>query len=144
MSPYGNGGSVVETNLRGWRPRLWVIVGREGKGSGVGPLTVEMPGGAGRALAVFGFQEEARMHLLLEAPKGRWRIAETSPEGLTSLLSGAPSGVERVVLDPMGEIRDPEANRPLSMSRESFLGGFLGHLLALGPEAFEVGSTRNG
>lgn len=124
--------------------RLWLIVGKEERGSSIRPLTVELSSGAGRALAVFGFEEEARMHLLLEAPKGRWRVEETRPEGLTSVLLGACSDVECVVLDPVGELRNREANRPPSMSRGSFLEGFLGHLLALGPEAGAVGSTRNG
>ncbi len=74
----------------------------------------------------------------------RWRVAKTRPEGLIALLSGARFGVERVILDPVvGGIRDREVNGSLSMSRERFLEGFLGHLLALEPES-AAGSTRDG
>lgn len=120
--------------------RLWLIVGEDREGSGARPLTVEIPGAGGRALAVFSFEEEAQMHLLLSAPKGFWRVEETRPEELTSLFSGASSGAKRVVLDPVGEIWARGANCLLSMSRESFLG----HLLALGSEVAAGSTTRNG
>lgn len=140
IAPRGEGGSIVETDFRSHRPRLWLIVGREGEKSRVGPLTLELSGGTGRALAVFSFEEEARMHLLLVAPIGRWHVEETRPEELASLLlSGPCSGAERVVLDLLGETWAREANCLLSTSRESFLL----RLLALGPEAVS-GSTSNG
>lgn len=122
------------------RPRLWMIVGGERKGGGARPLTVDMPGGMGRALAVFSFEEEARIYLQLGAPKGRWRVQETRPEELASLLlSETCPGARRVVLDPMGDILAREANRLLSTRRESFLG----RLLAPSPEG-AAGSTGRG
>lgn len=129
----------MQTNRRERRARLWLIVGREEEGSEPRPLAVDVPGG-GRAFAVFSFEEEARMYLQLGAPKGRWRVQETRPEELASLLlSETRPGVRRVALDPMGEILAREANRLLSTSRESFLG----RLLAPGPEG-AAGSTGRG
>jgi len=133
-------GKIVQTNRRERRARLWLIVGREEEGGEPRPLAVDVPGGVGRALAVFSFEEEARMYLRLGAPKGRWRVQETRPEELASLLlSETRPGVRRVALDPMGEILAREANRLLSTSRESFLS----RLLAPGPEG-AAGSTGRG
>lgn len=122
------------------RTLFWLIVDEEEPG--VRPLSVYLPGKGEGALAAFSFEEETRMYLLLRAPKGRWRLKETRPEELASLLlSGACSGTERVALDPIGESWAREANYYLlSMSRESFLD----HLLAIEPPQSTLGSSVAG
>lgn len=103
------------------------------QGSGVEPLTIEIPGGIGRALAVFSFEEEAKIHLLFlrgpeVTPEGCWHVKETSLQELISLLlwGASCSDTERVVLDPIGELWAREGNCLLSMSR----GRFIDHLFA--------------
>ena len=67
------------------------------------PLTLDADGDGG-FLPVFSFEEEAQtfLELLGEEGKGtRWRIRETSPGELISVLLALCAQVKRVALDPL-------------------------------------------
>ncbi len=101
---------------------FWVIMGRDEAGGQPKPLTVDVPR-KGRALAAFSFEEEARLHLWLGAPTGRWAVEEAAPEELVRMLSGPLCSVGWVALDPMAEAADSRVAVGLvSMNREDFLG----------------------
>ena len=115
---------MVPTSQKDRGRHFWLIVGGESEGSGAKLLTVYVPS-RGSALAVFSFQEEAQLHLLLSGLSGRWRVKQTCVEELFVLLWAACSGAKWVVLDPVGEIHAREVNCLLSMSGESFLSYLL-------------------
>ncbi len=101
---------------------FWLIVSTDVEGGEPEPLNADVPG-RGRALAVFSFEEEARMYLWLRAPRGRWRVEEVAVEKLASmLLSGARSRVGWIALDPIPEPSYSLAVSLGAMSREGFLG----------------------
>ena len=76
-----------------------------------------------RALAVFSFEEEARLFLRLG---GRgWRVRAAGGGQLVSMLSGPGVGVELVALDPLPQGEAAEVNRLLCVKRERFVGFLL-------------------
>ena len=80
---------------------LWLIARDEG--GRWEPLLVDDGGGrGGKALAVFGHEQEAEMYLGFWAPGDGWRAREVGAGELASLLRG-PSwpGARRVALDPL-------------------------------------------
>ncbi len=81
-----------------------------------------------KALAVFSFEEEARMFLdfRLAASKDGWRVRRTSVGELVSVLYGPCSDTKKVVLDPVPELGREELVDLLSMHRNDFLGFLLG------------------
>ena len=56
--------------------------------------------GDGATLAVFSGEREAKMLLFLGVCKDGWKVRQTSPGELFSMLDGARVSVKRVALDP--------------------------------------------
>jgi hypothetical protein len=84
--------------------------------------------GDGKALAMFGFQEEAQMvlDLLPAASREGWRVRQTSVGELVSVLYGPCSDTKKVALDPVPEVGRKGLVGPLSMHRNEFLRFLLG------------------
>ena len=67
------------------------------------PLTLD-PDGDGGFLPVFSFEEEAQAFLQLLGEEGKelgWRIRETTPGELISVLLALCAQVKRIALDPL-------------------------------------------
>lgn len=99
---------------------LWVLT-RDGDADLV---TLRDRKGA-EALPVFGFEDEARMYVLLLGRGAEWGIRETTAGELAPLLRGPYSGVERIALDPVPTGVD--CSGPLDVAwpnREDFLHAF--------------------
>jgi hypothetical protein len=94
-------------------------------------LAVSVPG-IGEALAVFSFEEEAELYLILsdatenDARDGL-RTCPVSSDALLALLRGPGSHLEWVVLDPMPERNAGFLLRLASLCRGDFLGFLSGH-----------------
>ena len=77
------------------------------------------------ALPVFSGEGEAEMFVWLAgAFEDGWRVRETSPGELVSILYGPCAGVGRVALDPSPEMT-AETIRLVSLSREKFVSWIL-------------------
>lgn len=83
-------------------------------------FTVVSEGGT-TVLPVFSFEEEARLFLCCEAPADGWRVRETSPGELTSVLYGPCPDVKTVALDPLPEFLGEGMMNLVSLERSSFL-----------------------
>lgn len=81
--------------------------------------TVDLDGW-GKALAVFGFEEEAGMFSLW-ASGGEWRPKKTTAEALAGMLSGQYVSVEFVALDPLPELVSRGMAGLVSLRREHFV-----------------------
>jgi hypothetical protein len=84
----------------GRRP-LWILTSY--KHNQMNPLTLD-PNGDGGFLPVFSFQEEAQAFLKLlgeEEKELGWRIRETTPGELISVLLALCAQVKRIALDPL-------------------------------------------
>jgi hypothetical protein len=104
---------------------FWLITKRATSRMDV--LTIRL-GGTGEALAVFSFEEEAKMFLDLrrcESEEG-WRVRRTSVGELVSVLYGPCSDAKKVVLDPMPAVAGKEPVGLLDMHRNDFLRFLLG------------------
>jgi hypothetical protein len=119
------------TKARRWH---WLVV--KDRISGMEVLSVDLGSGE-EALAVFGFEEEARMFLdLRPAASGEgWRARRTSTGELASVLYGPCSGARRVALDPLpGVLEGGESIGLLAIERN----GFLRMLLGEGPSSLRL------
>ena len=104
--------------------RYWVIA-KDGFGQ-PDLLTVDLDG-AGQALPVFSFEEEAEMFLWLQTTEdGREEVRETTPGQLVSILYGPCADVGRVMLDPLPEIGARMQNSLLGMDRNDFVESVMG------------------
>jgi hypothetical protein len=104
--------------------RYWVIA-KDGFGQ-PDLLTVDLDG-AGQALPVFSFEEEAEMFLWLQTTEdGREEVRETTPGQLVSILYGPCADVGRVMLDPLPEIGARMQNSLLGMDRNDFAESVMG------------------
>ncbi len=93
--PEANG----QSSVRRGRSEAWWMISREGAG-GVEPLTLGYPGR--RALALFGFAEEAELYLRLAGIESDgWEVRESGPGEVASMLFGPCAGVKLVALDPL-------------------------------------------
>ena len=81
-------------------------------------LTIDA--GGEKALPVFSFEEEAEAFLILGVLGTHWRIRETTPGELVSVLYGPCAGVGRVALDPLPELGGEAMVGLVSLSRERF------------------------
>ena len=81
-------------------------------------------GDGSRALAVFSFEEEARLVLRLGGRCGS-RVRAAGVGQLVSILSGPGVGVELVALDPLPRREVEAANTLLCVDRERFVGFLL-------------------
>jgi hypothetical protein len=91
-------------------------------------LTIHL-GGDGEGLAVFGFEEEAKMflHFRRAALGEGWGVRQTSAGELVSVLYGPCSNARKVVLDPLpGVVGGEELIGFLSVQRNAFLRKLLG------------------
>ena len=103
--------------------RYWVIA-KDGFGQ-PDLLTVDLDG-AGQALPVFSFEEEAEMFLWLQATEDGREVRETTPGQLVSILYGPCADVGRVMLDPLPEIGARLQNSLLGMDRNDFVASVMG------------------
>lgn len=112
-------GMLEDTRGSGAASRpYWLIVNQEGTAMEV--LTVDLLA-RGEALAVFSFEEEARMYLRLRIAEPGWRVRQTSAGELVSVLCGPCADATRVALDPVPEPGAVGLVNLLSMDREGFL-----------------------
>ena len=98
------------------------MISREGAGR-VEPLTLGHPGG--QALALFGFAEEAALYLRLAVLEG-WRVRESGPGEVASVLLDPCAGAKRVALDPLPETAADGALDLVSLDKKRFLALLLG------------------
>ena len=106
------------------RGPLWILEGDHNDWPEVFTLDPNSDGGF---LPVFSFREEAEafLHLVVEADGGRrasgdWRIRETAPGELVSVLLGPCASARRVTLDPP-PIFKVEMLSLVSMDRKRFV-----------------------
>jgi hypothetical protein len=106
--------------------RYWVIAKDVKDGFGqLALLTVDLDG-AGEALPVFSFEEEAEMFLWLQTTEDGREVRETTPGQLVSILYGPCADVGRVMLDPLPEIRARMQISLLGMERNDFVESVMG------------------
>ena len=103
--------------------RYWVIA-KDGFGQ-LEVLTVDLDG-AGEALPVFSFEEEAEMFLWLQTTDDGHEVRETTPGQLVSILYGPCAHVGRVMLDPLPEIGARVQISLLGMDRNDFVESVMG------------------
>jgi hypothetical protein len=102
----------------------WVIA-KDGFGQ-LDLLTVDLDG-AGEALPVFSFEEEAEMFLWLQTTEDGREVRETTPGQLVvSILYGPCAHVGRVILDPLPEIGVRMQISLLGMDRNDFVESVMG------------------
>jgi hypothetical protein len=100
---------------------FWLIV--KYRTGGIEPLRIKLASGE-EALPVFGFEDEARMFFELGTSDG-WRVRETAPGELISILFGPCAGVRRVALDPLPGPDAATLADLVSMGREAFMESLL-------------------
>ena len=96
--------------------------------SGLDVLTIRLGGGA-EALAVFTFEEQARVFLdsRFGASGEGWEARQTWPGELASVLCGPCSAAKEVALDPLPEAVEKGKSAGLrTVDRDDFLGLLLG------------------
>jgi hypothetical protein len=109
--------------------------------SGMDVLTIDL-GASAEALAAFTFEEEARGFLdsRFGASGEGWKVRQTWPGELASILYGPCSAAKKVALDPLPEAVDEEKSRGLqTMDRNDFLRKLLGE----GPQSIRLVSSRS-
>lgn len=133
------------------RGPLWILEGDQNDWPEVFTLDPNSDGGF---LPVFSFREEAEafLHLVVVADEGRkaredWRIRETAPGELVSVLLGPCASVRRVTLDPP-PVFEVEMLSLVSMDRKRFARYLMGRYLSvresLGEKEIElVGHFQN-
>jgi hypothetical protein len=109
--------------------RYWVIA-KDAKNAkdGFGQpdlLRVDLDG-AGEALPIFSFEEEAEMFLWLQTTEDGHEVRETTPGQLVSILYGPCADVGRVMLDPLPEIGARMQINLLGMDRNDFVESVMG------------------
>ncbi len=103
--------------------RYWVIA-KDGLGQ-PDLLTVDLDG-AGEALPVFSFEEEAEMFLWLQRTEDGQKVRKITPGQLVSILYGPCADVGRVMLDPLPEIGASMQISLLGMDRHDFVESVMG------------------
>jgi len=106
--------------------RYWVIAKDSKDGFGQPDLLTVDPDGAGEALPVFSFEEEAGMFLWLQRRENGREVRETTPGQLVSILYGPCADVGRVILDPLPEIGARMQIGLLGMDRRDFVESVMG------------------
>jgi hypothetical protein len=116
-------GSETErgADRRALTQRYWVIANdAKDRFSQPDLLTVDLDG-AGEALPVFSFEEEAEMFLWLQTTEDGREVRETTPGQLVSILYGPCADVGKVMLDPLPEIGARMQISLLGMHRNDFV-----------------------
>ena len=80
--------------------------------------------GNGATLAVFSGEREAKMFLFLGVCKNGWKVRQTSPGELFSMLDGARASVKKVALDPSPEMVAENLLGLVSVGKDRFLERF--------------------
>ncbi len=116
------------------RGPLWILEGDQNDWPEVFTLDPNSDGGF---LPVFSFREEAEafLHLVVVADGGRrargdWRIRETAPGELVSVLLGPCASARRVTLDPPPVFK-VEMLSLVSMERKRFARYLMGRYLSV-------------
>src|ERR671912_813770 len=106
--------------------RYWVIAKDAKDGFGqLELLTLDLDG-AGEALPVFSFEEEAEMFHWLQTTEDGWKVREITPGQLVSILYGPCADVGRVMLDPLPEIGALMQISLVGMDRGDFVESVMG------------------
>jgi hypothetical protein len=106
--------------------RYWVIAKDAKDGFGQPDLLTVDLDGAGQALPVFSFEEEAEMFLWLQTTGEAREVRETTSGQLVSILYGPCADVGRVMLDPLPEIGLSMQISLLGMDRNDFVESVMG------------------
>ncbi|MDQ3604054.1 MAG: hypothetical protein M3385_09390, partial [Actinomycetota bacterium] len=106
--------------------RYWVIAKNAKNGFGQPDLLTVDLDGAGEALPVFSFEEEAEMFLWLQTTEDGREVRETTPGQLVSILDGPCADVGRVMLDPLPEIGASMQISLLGIDRNDFVESVMG------------------
>jgi hypothetical protein len=106
--------------------QYWVIAKDAKDGFGQPDLLTVDLDGAGEALPVFSFEEEAEMFLWLQTTEDGREVRETTPGQLVSILYGPCADVGRVMLDPLPEIGARMQISLLGMDRNDFVESVMG------------------
>lgn len=113
------GASEGRRRAGGFAGSSWWLVAKNGGGL-LEPLIVG--GGERRALAVFGFEEEATVFLRLGGLEGDgWRVRQSGAGELVSLLHGPCADAGSVALDPLPQMAVDGTLGLVSVGREDFL-----------------------
>jgi hypothetical protein len=109
--------------------RYWVIA-KDAKNAkdGFGQpdlLRVDLDG-AGEALPIFSFEEEAEMFIWLQTTEDGREVRGITPGQLVSILYGPCADVGRVMLDPLPEIGARMQISLLGMDRHDFVESVMG------------------
>ena len=126
----GEGAETARGAARRSRTQRYWVIAKVAKDApdGLGHpdlLTVDLDG-AGQALPVFSFEEEAEMFLWLQTTEDGREVREVTPGQLVSILYGPCADVGRVMLDPLPEIRARMQNSLLGMDRHDFVESVMG------------------
>lgn len=125
---------MEERETPGARPTSYWLIAKRGV---VWTEVLTMRVGGEKALAVFGFEEEAGLFLLFEDAGPGWRVRKTAAEEVVHVLFGPRAGARRVVLDPLPAALGDEANLLASLGREEFA-----RVLGVGRGAGSAGPPR--
>ena len=106
--------------------RYWVIAKDAKDGFGKPDLLTVDLDGAGEALPIFSFEEEAEMFLWLQTTEDGREVMETTPGQLVSILYGPCADVGRVMLDPLPEIGARVQISLLGLDRNVFVESVMG------------------
>src|SRR5688572_2769567 len=104
----------------------WVIAKDAKDGFGQPDLLTVDLDGAGQALPIFSFEEEAEMFLWLQTTEDGREVRETTPGQLVSILYAPCAHVRRVMLDPLPEIGVRMQISHLGMDRNDFVEPVMG------------------
>jgi hypothetical protein len=112
------------SSVRRGRSEAWWMISREGAG-GVEPLALGHP--STRALALFGFAEEAELYLCLAGIESDgWGVRESGPGEVASMLFGPCAGVKLVALDPLPGMAPDGGLGSVCTEKSRFLARLLG------------------
>jgi hypothetical protein len=120
----GEGAETARGAARRSRTQRYWVIAKDGLGQ-PDLLTVDLDG-AGQALPVFSFEEEAEMFLWLQTTEDGREVRETTPGQLVSILYGPCADVGRVMLDPLPEIGARLQISLLGMDRRDFVESVMG------------------
>jgi hypothetical protein len=120
----GEGAETAHGAARRSRTQRYWVIAKDGLGQ-PDLLTVDLDG-AGQALPVFSFEEEAEMFLWLQTTEDGREVRETTPGQLVSILYGPCADLGRVMLDPLPEIGARLQISLLGMDRRDFVESVMG------------------
>ncbi len=102
--------------------RYWVIA-KAGFGW-LEPLAIGLDV-KGRALPLFTFEEEAEMFLWFRKEEYGWKVMETTPGQIVSILYGPCADSGTVLLNPLPEIEACARIDTVSVDRNEFVGSII-------------------